>query len=121
MTDERLKKAFEFADATIHMGAPKRIIEAGHEAAETLAAEVRRLQAIVDRLPKDASGRPVGPGDRVWVLLLNHPEEMSVWEFFAYDYPAQTRIWSVQTAVGEYRLLDCYPTREAAEAARKDA
>jgi len=94
------------------------IIEEDGAEIRKLKAEVKRLQAIVDRLPKDASGRPVGPGDRVWVLRRNHPEELSVWEFFAYDYTEQKRIWSAQTAIGVFRLLECWPTREAAEAAR---
>ena len=37
-------------------------------ALEQLQAEIERLRAIVDKLPKDAEGKPVVEGDVMWVV-----------------------------------------------------
>uniref|UniRef100_A0A6H1ZYX8 Uncharacterized protein n=1 Tax=viral metagenome TaxID=1070528 RepID=A0A6H1ZYX8_9ZZZZ len=78
--------------------------------AERIVAEVERLQAIVDKLPKTADGVSVVPGkDEVW--LLGNP-------------PTCCSVFSNHSGAGEWvhtsNIQHSYSTREAAEAAGKD-
>lgn len=93
-------------------------------------AEVERLRAIVDRLPKTADGVHVVPGDRVW-----HPQMAGNWAFgltvMANDEAgAEPDMWCacVCTTIGpdnfvasvqDEPVANCYSTPEAAKAARE--
>lgn len=88
---------------------------------------IRDLLAIVSRLPVDAEGNPVLPGDEVW-----HPESVSDAPLLVYVAEDGTggvgACWvTVPTSIEsgcwmrsfDAPVSDCYPTREAAEAARE--
>jgi hypothetical protein len=67
------------------------------------AAEIERLRAIVDQLPKTADGVPMLPGSKVWTWL---GQNRAVREIdITYVRPK-----------GVYK--HCYSSREAAEAAK---
>lgn len=74
-----------------------------------LLAEVSRLQAIVDKVPKTADGVP---------LAIDTDGTMVVW---GQDGRHMRATVSASDADGfaEYELSECYSTREAAEAAAK--
>lgn len=71
----------------------------------TLAAEVRSLRAIVDRLPITADGVPVVPGDRLWGISRG----------FVYEtYPVESLV--LAEPGGLKTVENFYHTREAAVA-----
>jgi len=81
-------------------------------AVEELIVEAKRLQAIVDKLPKTADGAPIVPGMEVW--LPGHPR-----------YPGEVETdFSVNPCVDWpekiYNPTKLYSTREAAEAVREE-
>lgn len=89
------------------------------------AAEIERLHAIVDRLPKTADGVPIAPGDELWCI-----DSEDGWEgaITVRDvecvgkYGEETSCWLIRsTGRNELWAEDCYSTREAAaEAARTE-
>lgn len=96
------------------------------KAAMLMAEEILRLQAIVDKLPKDANGVPVVPCvDQMylhdWVMRywIWHPaiESWKEWR------PGSPGRWSVEARTKGGRLIydtvpsGCYSTAEAAKAA----
>lgn len=74
-----------------------------------LLEENKRLQAIVDKLPKTADGVPVAPGDKVY----RAGEYTSAQLTIARDLPEYNGGWQD----GRVRIENCYSTREAAQAA----
>ena len=82
-------------------------------------AKVAQLQAIVDKLPKDAEGVTKLPGDIVWRVseegmekrLVQWASEWSPWPGYRASYGIEGPPVPVE---------ECHSTREAAEAARKD-
>ena len=100
---------------------------------DPLKAEIKRLQVIVDKLPKcwrlDDDGKlvqdvPVVPGMRVWInkgtRFCEGPgilsESRSMWTV---RYVGTITIAIVLKDLSAYvRVSDCYSTREAAEAAK---
>lgn len=86
-----------------------------------LIEEVRRLRAIVDKLPKTADGVTVVPGDVVWMLAMHggvegQPAELAVWETEVIDQDTDSREQTVC-----HSIAGCYSTSEAAEAAKEGA
>lgn len=79
-------------------------------------AEVARLQAIVDKLPKTADGVVVLPG----MTLYEHcwMEPFHVRELVAVSDDVKRSEWMCDD--GEIDPLQCYSTREAAEAAERE-
>ena len=105
----------------VYTVAYERVKELEAENAE-LRAEVEKLQAIVDTLPKDAEGNTVIPS----TCSMCHPrrpeDDLCEWwqdadgEWFAEDH--------VSYSVGGLKhyakkVSECYKTREAAEAAKE--
>lgn len=76
---------------------------------ETLAEEVKRLRAIVAKLPVTADGVPVGPGELVYTLYGA--------EWYVQDATNAARSWRDGDPSGP--INTCYSTREAAEKARE--
>lgn len=86
---------------------------------ESKAAEIKRLRAVVGKLPKTADGVPVVPGvDRVFWMGC-HPENAGVPLEVADDGYVRFRGNKFQGFVDGALVMvgDCYSTREAAEAA----
>lgn len=77
-------------------------------ASDVLLSEVRRLNTIVDRLPKYADCAIAWHGEQAW-----HPSEDTPAIVDASTYFAGNSIWGAN-------INECYPTREAAEAAREE-
>ena len=118
-TTDLLANALAFADADKHEGDLRGILNQAKAASMTLAAEVRRLQAIVDELPWTADNVPVCPGDRIWILHRGYPTDVSVWEFSYYESNGQTKRWHAHTVFGVVPMAEAYSTcTAAAEAAR---
>jgi len=84
-----------------------------------LEAEVERLKAIVDKLPKTADGVPVGIGDVVWWLHSGIAHECAVTGIDDLNRVAIARLPrdSDQSSSIRHSL---YSTREAAIAASKE-
>ena len=79
-----------------------------------LFCEVERLRGIVDRLPKDASGRRViAHQDKLY-----HPNHDGGCGYYDGE---QAAFYCGCNDYDYYPVSECWPTREAAEAARKDA
>ncbi len=79
--------------------------------------EIERLKAIVDELLMDAEGT-IYPGLRgkgFWHPGYLRPATIVFYKLFwhPFDY------WAMRFLGHEVRFAECYPTREAAEAARK--
>lgn len=72
-------------------------------------AEIERLRAIVERLPKTADGVPVTPGMAYWFEYMDTPGE------FGQLHASEIYNCNGDVVFNTY----CYSTREAAEAARK--
>jgi hypothetical protein len=70
-------------------------------------AEIERLRAIVDRLPKTADGVPMVPGLRVWIWFVGGKITEAV---HSGTDPKQS-YWG--------SALWCYSTKEAAEEAKR--
>ncbi len=84
------------------------------EAARTLAKEIERLRAIVDKLPKTADGIPIAPRDVVDPIDHHPIEPRKI--FYVYTHSAEAEIkYNKQSWWRENHL---YSIREAAEAAR---
>lgn len=88
-----------------------------HEA----AAEINRLQAIVDRLPVTKDGVHAVPGD---VELFHPAHQIHVldrfWQSAGGDWMVQnSRSYEAGARYMAEVVSDCYSTREAAEAARE--
>jgi len=83
-------------------------------------AENKRLRAIVDKLPKDATGNPCLPGDERYHA--DFPGRMGIvrirdWE----DDDAGVEFYFHQANCWEYRPVgECWPSPEAAEAAKAE-
>lgn len=92
--------------------------DCGHCGLERQAAdEIERLQAIVNRLPKDAEGNPVTPECELVATHYQHIcQPRRVCEIRAGGWRFYGSSWYEQ---GDKNRL-CYRTREAAEAARKE-
>ena len=88
------------------------------KAMQAAAAEIKRLQAIVDKLPKTKDGVPVVPGeDVVWhPAIANEEGELSPLDVHASRCASWQEVPTVAFAVSE-----CYSTREDAEAAKEEA
>lgn len=69
--------------------------------------EIKRLRAIVDKLPTTVDGVPIVPGTDVW-RKCSACHHVHPWR--SYDRP------DFSTKV----LAECYSTREAAEAAKEE-
>lgn len=87
-------------------------------------AELERLQAIVDQLPKTIDGVPVLPGMVLWYVsfsLASRVEVVSL-DDLGSDWPATVRkaISASDSSGSTFRwhVQGCYSSREAAEAAR---
>ena len=81
---------------------------------EQLRREIERLQAIVDLLPKTADGVPITPGMDVFRCGGKlRSRTMLVFETWSNHCLDDCR--------GGYAARSCYSTKEAAEAASKDA
>jgi len=74
---------------------------------EELLAELDRLRAMEDKLPKTADGVAVVPGMMVWYRTGHHVVHRTV------EMRAQLRNMACMSVSG------CYSTREAAEAAKE--
>lgn len=81
------------------------------------AAELERLRAVVDRLPKTADGVPVTPGMEVWKHLKNGKAVSLGTIESIHHYDATTSRWPYRDQANPYELI--YSTREAAEAAKE--
>jgi len=102
---------------------------------EELEAENARLEAIVDKLPKYAdTGAPIVPGMVVWFRKLpgsvpmarrgahGHPVLLGDTVIGIHCWGEHARIMFAQNALVPWVLAArCYSTKEAAEAAGKDA
>lgn len=96
--------------------------EAGYKDRADAAAEIERLRAIVDRLPKTADGASIVNGDRIYeapCTISGRVVEHSVQH-------VDDDGWLVISDDGSYEppiianLSRCYSTREAAEAAAEE-
>jgi hypothetical protein len=101
------------------------------EDAKTLAKELTRLQAVVERLPKTADGVPVTPGMRVWHCARHRFGPKGGGENYKHEgldvrmpkpYCLGEHCWydGCQSDDGGGRHCEwseCYSTREALEAA----
>ena len=95
------------------------------------ADEIERLQAIVDKLPKDHQGKPIVPlVDRVWHpedLLRHHADSRIVVLNRGGKKSARLGKWEAvpapECAMSEYTRrspTECFVARVAAEAAREE-
>ena len=111
-TTDLLENALAFADADKHEGDLRIILHQAKSATVTLAAEVRRLQAIVDVLPKDADDELLNTHTRYWWTKRGkvHTGYLTMME------DSITAISWAPGCPGAY-----HTSREAAEAARGNA
>jgi hypothetical protein len=58
------------------------------DAALRIVGEFNRLHAIIAKLPKDADGNPVCPGDQVWEVTLDNHVEMRLVDHLSSHIPA---------------------------------
>ena len=92
--------------------------QAFREGEETAQAEVKRLQAIVDRLPKDAEGNVYPPPRALQGKWFYHPEHLGpAVRLFTQLYWHPAGHWGVGSGGWEVPLAECYDTHKAAEAA----
>ena len=111
--DGRMRQALPDADDLVRVRNMSERTAAGYE---VLLEHYRRLQTIVDRLPKTADGVIVLPGDIVWRLGLKGMEKRNVqWS------PNQILLpeyWTWFGVEGPPVLVsECWSTEEAVEAA----
>ena len=86
-----------------------------------LMAEVERLQPIVDKLAKDAEGNVYPPPRALEGKVFYHPNHLGpATRLFGQLYWHPAGYWGVGCGGWEVPLAECYDTREAAEAARKE-
>ena len=96
---------------------------------EVLVKEIRRLRAVVDKLPKTADGVPVGIGDTVYFDLDTdeHIRRFSDYGRRFSDYGPIVQVEIVPLMFNEvygcvgWNVQDCYSTPEAATAAREQS
>ena len=90
------------------------------------AAEITRLRAIVDKLPKTADGVPITPGMEVWWIVDEDPEYWGesigtptkrhvVTTCFGLGFPEYKGTHTVQMDDLECGNFDLHSTREAAK------
>ena len=80
---------------------------------EQAKADIERLEAIVDKLPKTADGVPITPGMKIW--LINQDEGQA--RFHAVDARDSTIKWWCGNC---FHPEEFYSTPEAAQAANKE-
>ena len=94
---------------------------------DTLRAEITRLRAIVERLPKTADGVPVTPGMLVWdgTSLTQTYDDGSPYTGFRVNrvgseiaFTRQRKSWVDVEGLGEITTDNLYSTRAAALAAK---
>ncbi len=120
---ERLRAALD-ADANIRRYVA--FVLTGREdadvqlAADETKAEVERLRAIVNKLPKTADGVPVGLLNRIYSTACGHMVEIrTLGEYYNDDI---TDAWDLDDHdYIEVQISECYSTREAAGAAKEKA
>jgi len=106
--------------------------EADQEAEiKDLRRQLAQAQAVIDKLPKTADGMPVVRGDTLYVYCrragLYRPREgRRAWDCKVRDIRHdENHGWKLRVYVSGSHMewfwaTDCYSTREAAEAAKKD-
>jgi hypothetical protein len=82
-------------------------------------AQVERLRAIVDKLPKTADGVPVVPMMEVW--FWNDADYIDSAHAYTFSQQRHKVPISILTEWGWVRVAHCYSTREAVEAAGGEA
>ena len=82
-----------------------------------LTAEIDRLQAIVDRLPKDADENPIFPGD--FGFAVRRPVLGGSAHVTEFKVDAVEKEWIRNWQVGIAKPSEFYRTREAAEKAKQ--
>ena len=127
MTPERLNKI-------------RRLVAAGQSPVPSVAqelineidrqdAEIGRLRAIVGKLPKTMDGAACAPGDVVYYPEPNDPIVPLTVDSFAdwtedcdddSERPTRFIAWAMSDRGVGRSVINCYSTREAAEAARKE-
>jgi len=122
-TDVKLKRELLASKSVIAKEAVRRLDDRTRAMSRSLkeasdrAAEITRLRAIVEKLPKTADGVPVVPGDELWV---RHPDGGCAGTRRWWKHPSLG--WSVGFEHMQNEPIDvssCYSTREAAEAAKE--
>jgi hypothetical protein len=93
--------------------------DCGHLAkvAYELARRLAEAEAIVAKLPKTADGVPITPGMELWGSLgwNNEPAKATLRGTYAEGYSVGTPEWGMNVRPE----VECYSTREAAEAAKE--
>lgn len=117
MTQERWDKMVENAKRAEVLTGVHPFTATGWElAACVLMAEVERLQAIVDKLPRDAAGNVYPPPRALKGKVFYHPGHLGAAEkLFSQLYWDSSGYWGVACGGWEVPLSECYSTREAAE------
>lgn len=120
MTTDVLENALAFATSKEHTGDLHLLFHLARCACRTLAKEVERLTAIVDKLDKTADNVPAVSD---MVLYVVHPETgaISTWRVDAQPNTVKLRSASDGDDYYEFTVSDSYSTREAAEAAGRNA
>ena len=96
-----------------HMGCDGSDLEQLRAAWDAKCQDIKRLQAIVDKLPKTADGVPVVPDDLVYYLNANN----TITECNVQWRSEDGRYWACRGIQGPpFRVEKCYSTRKAAEA-----
>lgn len=84
------------------------------DAIEVVLAEIKRLQAIVAKLPKTADGVPVVPGIDVWVTHQERHEPYKCTVFAVGNTALKVEVSETHKRTWVWQSA-CYSTREAAE------
>jgi len=83
--------------------------------------EIKRLRAIVDKLPKTKDGVPMAPGMELFVRYGGRITSGFARGFFQHRFSGKPPLWKVRFAWGDVDVAkQCYSTREAAEKGGSD-